>query len=298
MMNREGQITRVTLLGSVVNVLLTAGKLVAGFVGHSSAMLADGLHSLSDFVSDIIVLVCVRIASQEQDKKHTYGHGKYETLATLCIAILLLLVGIELFWSGTMDIVGFVQGEKLPPPDMIALWAALISIVSKELLYHYTAFVAKRVNSPVVLTNAWHHRTDALSSVASAAGIGGAIFLGEKWTILDPVACCLISVFIIYIALKMATPALKQLLEVALPESMQQEILKTISETPGVLHVHDLKSRQNGPSIILGAHIVVDPHLPLIEAHEISTQVEQRLCKLLGEETQISLHLEPSEDAE
>lgn len=297
-MTREQQITQTTIIGSVVNVLLTIGKLLAGFFGHSAAMLADGLHSLSDLVSDVIVLVCVRFSSKKRDTNHTYGHGKYETLATLCIALLLLLVGLELFWSGIQNIVAFTHGVILAAPEKMALWAALISILSKELLYHYTASVANRVNSPVVMTNAWHHRTDALSSVASAIGIGGAIFLGEKWTILDPVTCCFISIFILYIALKMATPALRQLLEVALPESMQKQILDIIRDTPGVLDVHALKSRQNGPSIILEAHIVVDPQLPLIEAHAISTDVEQRLCALYGAETQISIHLEPSEDAE
>lgn len=271
METREKDITRVTLAGSVVNALLTAGKIAAGIAGHSAAMLADGLHSLSDFVSDMVVIACVRISGKGQDKDHDYGHGKYETLATLCVSILLVVVGIELLWSGAGDICNALNGEPLKKPDLLALWAALISVVAKEALYQYTAAAGKKLSSPVVIANAWHHRTDALSSIGSALGIGGAIFLGEKWTILDPIACCIISVFILIVAFEMARPSLNELLEASLSEEMEADIEQIARSVDGVDNLHGLRTRKSGPNILIEAHIVVDPNMTVNAAHDITT---------------------------
>ena len=298
MKSREQKIAQATIIGSVVNALLTIGKIVAGIAGHSAAMLADGLHSLSDFISDLIVLVCVRISSKGRDDDHDYGHGKYETLATLCVGLLLLFVGGELLWNGVQDIRNSLNGVNLKRPDTMALWAAFISILAKELLYHYTLKVGKDVSSPVVIANAWHHRTDALSSVGSAIGIGGAIILGEKWVILDPIACCCISVLIIVVALRMIGPSLNELLEVSLPQTMENEIVSLALCVEGVRGIHNLKTRKSGPNIIIDAHIVVDPEISLLIAHDISTNVEKSIRSKFGTETQISIHLEPSEEAE
>lgn len=298
MKTREQKIAQTTLVGSVVNALLTIGKIIAGVVGHSGAMLADGLHSLSDFISDIIVLVCVRISSKGRDEDHDYGHGKYETLATLCVGVLLLIVGGELLWNGAQDIRNCLNGGELKQPETMALWAALISIIAKEILYHYTAKVGKEVSSPVVIANAWHHRTDALSSIGSAIGIGGAILLGEKWVILDPIACCCISVLIVVVALRMISPSLNELLEVSLPEDMENEIVDLTLKVAGVKGIHNLKTRKSGPNIIIDAHVVVDPEITLLVAHDISTNVEKSLRSQFGSETQISIHIEPSEEAE
>lgn len=295
---REKQITQVTVAGSIVNALLTIGKIVAGILGHSGAMLADGLHSLSDFVTDIVVLVCVRISCKGRDKDHDYGHGKYETLATLCVGVLLLLVGGELLWNGVHDIRQCLGGEAIRQPEMLALYAALISILAKEVLFRYTVKVGKEVSSPVVIANAWHHRTDALSSIGSALGIAGAIFLGEKFVILDPIAGCCISILIVVVALRMIGPSLNELLEVSLPEEMEDEIVKIATSTEGVRGIHNLKTRKSGPNIIIDAHIVVDPDITLLVAHDISTNVEKALCEKFGKETQISIHIEPSEEAE
>lgn len=298
MKTREQKISHTTLVGSVVNALLTIGKIIAGVVGHSGAMLADGLHSLSDFISDIIVLVCVRISTKGRDDDHDYGHGKYETLATLCVGVLLLIVGGELFWNGAQDIRGCLNGQTVKQPETMALWAALISILAKEVLYHYTAKVGKEVSSPVVIANAWHHRTDALSSVGSAAGIGGAILLGEKWVILDPIACCCISVLIVVVALRMIGPSLNELLEISLPADMENDIMRLALEVDGVKSIHNLKTRKSGPNIIIDAHVVVDPDITVLVAHDISTNVEKSIRTRYGKETQISIHLEPSEEAE
>lgn len=298
METREKDITRVTLAGSVVNALLTAGKIAAGIAGHSAAMLADGLHSLSDFVSDMVVIACVRISGKGQDKDHDYGHGKYETLATLCVSILLVVVGIELLWSGAGDICNALNGEPLKKPDLLALWAALISVVAKEALYQYTAAAGKKLSSPVVIANAWHHRTDALSSIGSALGIGGAIFLGEKWTILDPIACCIISVFILIVAFEMARPSLNELLEASLSEEMEADIEQIARSVDGVDNLHGLRTRKSGPNILIEAHIVVDPNMTVNAAHDITTNIERRLREKYGKETHISLHIEPTENAE
>ena len=221
---REAGIYRVTFVGSVVNLLLLVFKFVAGILGHSAAMLADAVHSLSDFVTDIIVIVFVRISSKPEDEGHDYGHGKYETLATAIIGLILLFVGFGILWNGAASIWRFWQGEALREPGMLALWAALVSIVSKELLYQYTVFKGRRLNSQAVVANAWHHRSDALSSIGTAVGIGGAILLGEQWLILDPLAAVVVSLFIMKVAVQLLVPCVDELLEKSLPAEVEEKI--------------------------------------------------------------------------
>ncbi|MBO7606189.1 MAG: cation transporter [Paludibacteraceae bacterium] len=295
---RERKITRVTLLGSFVNVLLTVAKIIAGVLGHSAAMIADGIHSLSDLISDIVVLICVRISSKGKDKDHKYGHGKYETMATLFVSLMLIFVAAKMCLTGLSAIIGVVQGKVIEVPHTIALWAAVASIIAKELLFRYTAKVGRDVSSPVVIANAWHHRTDALSSIGSALGIGGAILLGDEWVILDPIVCCGISVAIFVSAIQMGIPSLKELLEVALPQEMEEEMIAIASQVEGVESIHDLKTRRNGTSIIVDAHVVVSPDMTIVEAHNISTEVERSLREKYGQEIQTSIHVEPDEDSE
>lgn len=298
MVKREKKITNVTLLGAVGNILLTAFKFIAGLAGHSSAMVADALHSLTDLVSDVVVLVMIKISGKGVDRNHGYGHGKFETMATVVVALLLLVVGGELMVGGVTKIRLVIQGGTLPVPGMIALWAALVSIAVKEALYQWTARVGKQVDSPAVITNAWHHRSDALSSVGAAIGIGGAMVLGGKWAVLDPIVGCAISLFIIAIAIKMVIPALHELTDGALPEDVECEITQLIASVPGVEGVHDLRTRRNGHIIIAGAHIVVNPAMSVSEAHRLTVLAENAVRQRFGLETQISLHIEPAEDAE
>ena len=197
---REKEIYKVTLVGSAVNVVLLVFKFVAGIVGHSSAMIADAVHSLSDFVTDVVVLVFVKISSKPKDKTHDYGHGKYETLALTIIGIALLAVAIGIIVNGATKIALWLDGTELEAPKMLAFWAAIVSIVLKEAVYRYSIIKAKSLNSKAVEANAWHHRSDALSSVGTAIGIGGAIFFGQKWTILDPIASVVVGAFIIKVA--------------------------------------------------------------------------------------------------
>lgn len=290
---RLKDIRSITIWGAVVNIALTIAKIIAGVIGRSAAMIADGIHSLSDLLSDIVVLVFTHISSKGKDRKHSFGHGKFETLATLIVSVILVVVGAKLMSGGIKSIISVIKGNIIPKPGYIALIAAVLSIVSKEILYQVTVKVGKEVNSPVVVANAWHHRSDALSSIGALLGIGGAIILGDKWTVLDPIASCCISIAIIVIAVKMALPSLSELLETSLPEDIETEIVRTASEIPGVRDIHELKTRRNGISFIIDAHITVDPSISIVEAHDIATNVEKALQLKYGNETQISIHMEP-----
>lgn len=297
-MQRKSEIRRITLWGAVVNLLLTAGKLVAGALGHSAAMVADGVHSLSDLISDVVVLAFTHISAKGKDRDHSFGHGKFETLATLIISIILVIVGGKLMSEGIRSIIDIINGTVLPRPGIIALAAAAVSIAAKEILYHVTLKTGKRVQSPVVIANAWHHRSDALSSIGSLLGIGGAIILGSKWTILDPIASCAISIAIIIVAFRMAMPSIAELLEASLPEEIENQITATASAVEGVRDFHELKTRRNGISFIIDAHMTVDPDISIVEAHNIATRVEEALRTKFGSETQISIHMEPDGSAD
>lgn len=293
MKTREKQITRVTLIGSIVNLLLTVIKIIAGIVGKSGAMIADGIHSLSDLASDIVVLIFVPIAGRAKDKNHQYGHGKFETLATLVVSLILMFVAIRLVTNSTKSIISALSGNILPKPGYIALAAAIISIVSKEILYQYTALVARRTNSSVCRANAWHHRSDALSSIGSLVGIGGAVILGNRWTILDPVAAVIIGLMILFVAIKMAKAPIEELMEKSLDEETEKEICNVILATEGVQNMHNLKTRRNGQSKIIDCHIRVKRTISIVEAHDIATNVEKNLKHKFGNETQTSIHIEP-----
>ncbi|MBO7248636.1 MAG: cation transporter [Bacteroidales bacterium] len=297
MENREKEIRRITLLGAVVNFILTACKIAAGVFGRSAAMLADGVHSLSDLLTDFVVVIFTHISSKGKDKNHSFGHGKFETLATLIVGVVLIAVGADLMAKGIKSIVGVLNGDVIPKPSYIALIAAAVSILAKEIIYHITAQVGKKTNSPVVIANAWHHRSDAFSSIGSLIGIGGAILLGDKWTILDPIAGCCISIAIIVVAIKICIPSLAELLDTSLPEDVENDIITTASSVEGVKDVHGLKTRRSGISFIIDAHIVVDPTISIVEAHNISTDVETALQGKFGTESQISIHIEPDVDA-
>jgi cation diffusion facilitator family transporter len=291
--NREVRIRRITLWGALVNFILTGGKIAAGVVGRSAAMVADGIHSLSDLLSDIVVLIFTHIASKEKDRSHSFGHGKFETMATLIVSVLLMAVGGKLMASGVESIIGTIKGEEIPEPGIIALIAAAASILLKEVLYHMTAKVGKDINSPVVIANAWHHRSDALSSIGSLVGVGGAIILGNRWTILDPIASCCISIAIIFVAVRMTLPSLSELLESSLPEDVENKIIESALEVDGVIDIHELKTRRNGISYIIDAHITVSSALNIIQAHDIANKVEDALRNKFGSETQINIHMEP-----
>ena len=291
--SRENTISTVTVAGALANLALCAFKMIAGLIGRSSAMVADAVHSLSDLVSDIVVLVMVRISSKERDKGHDYGHGKFETLATVCVSLLLLVIGARLMAGGIKNISFVLKGGELEAPGLIALWAAIVSIIVKEFLFQWTKAVGKRVNSQAMIANAWHHRSDALSSVGAALGIGGAILLGGKWTILDPIVGCIISIILIVVAVKMALPAIAELTEASLPDDVENRIIGIIESVPGIMNAHDLKTRRTGPDIVIDVHVLVDAMMSVAEAHDITEDVENALRQEYGDSTQVSIHVEP-----
>lgn len=290
---REKEIYKVTLWGGLGNLLLLIFKFVAGFVGHSSAMIADAVHSLSDFVTDIIVVVFVRIAGKPQDESHDYGHGKYETLATAIIGAVLLFVGVGILVNSLKSIIAVFNGVVLEAPSLVALIAAAVSIVVKELLYQYTVFKGKKLNSKAVIANAWHHRSDAFSSIGTLVGIGGAIFLGEKWRVLDPVAAFVVSLFIIKVSVDLVKPCLDELLERSLPKEVEDRILAIILSNPEVNSPHHLRTRRIGNNIAIEAHIRMDGNMSLKDAHEVTKRIEASLKEEFGPDTHIGIHMEP-----
>lgn len=291
---REREIYKATIVGSVVNLLLLVFKFTAGIVGHSAAMIADAVHSLSDFVTDVIVIVFVRISNKPQDKGHDYGHGKYETMATVIIGLLLLAVGFGLLWTAASSIYAFfVKGESPGEPGMVALIAALVSILFKEVLYRYTVRVGRKVDSQAVVANAWHHRSDALSSVGAAIGIGGAILLGDGWQVLDPVAALIVSFFIMKVSVELLIPSVEELLEKSLPDEVEQQIEETLLSFPGVSEPHHLRTRRIGSYYAIEVHVRMDGRMSLEEAHAKTTAIECRLKEMFGRSTLINIHVEP-----
>ena len=292
-MTREDQIAKVTLTGSVVNLLLVCLKAVAGIAGHSAAMVSDAVHSLSDFITDIVVLVFVRISAQPQDEGHDYGHGKFETLATLLIGLALAAAAIGIVVSGATKLARWLQGEDLPSPGLLALWAALISIVAKEALYQYTRIKGRKLDSPALTANAWHHRSDALSSVGAAIGIGGAIFLGNRWTVLDPLASIVVGAMLVKVAWDLLGPSFGELTESSLPQETEAEMLSIIKGIDGVHDPHNLRTRRVGNRIVAEVHIRLDGQLTLADAHDKATEVERRIKARFGPQSHIVVHMEP-----
>ena len=282
-----------TMVGGAVNVVLLLFKFVAGIVGHSAAMTADAIHSLSDFVTDIIVLVFVHISGKPKDKSHDYGHGKYETLAMTLIGAALLAVAIGIVYNGMTKIVFCAEGGQLEAPGRLALWAALLSIVLKEAVYRYSIAKAHKLNSQAVEANAWHHRSDALSSIGTAVGIGGAIFLGQRWTMLDPLASIIVGLFIVKVSIDLLRDGIGDLMEQSLPDTVEEEILQLAGSVPGVTDPHDLRTRRLGNHYAIELHILMDGDITLHEAHDRASEVEEVLRNHYGANTHVVVHVEP-----
>lgn len=293
---REKRIYRVTLMGSVVNVILLVFKFIAGILGGSAAMIADAVHSLSDFLTDIIIIAFVRISSKPEDEDHDYGHGKYETLATSIIGLALLMVGLYIFYNGARQIWDVMHGAEIEQPGLVALIAAIISILLKEWTYRFTVSVGKKVESQAVIANAWHHRSDALSSIGTAIGIGGAILLGKGWAVLDPVAALVVSVFIVKTALGLLSTSSGELLEKSLPKEVEKKIVDIVESEPEVSEVHHLCTRRIGNNIAIEMHIRMPGEISLKDSHTRASNIERMLRQHFGEHTHINLHVEPLKD--
>lgn len=291
--DREKKAARVTWVGFFTNLILSAAKIVAGVVGRSSAMVADGIHSLSDFVTDFIVIIFIKISAKNEDSDHPYGHGKFETFATMLISFALFIVAIGIFYSGSVKIYEVLNGRTIERPTYLALIMAAVSIVVKEGLYWYTIIIGRKIESPAVIANGWHHRSDAFSSIGTLIGISGAMFLGERWRILDPITSVIVGIFIIGVAYKLARPSIQELLEMSLPQEIERNIEQKIQETPGVITFHHLRTRKNGNTFIIDMHIKVDARSSIVEAHDIATHVENNLKAVFGKRTQVNVHIEP-----
>ena len=295
-MSNEKEIQKVTLYGSAVNLALMVFKFVAGVVGHSAAMIADAIHSLSDFATDIVVLLFVHISHKPKDKSHDYGHGKFETLATTLIGVALFAVAVGIFVDGAKKIVFWANGGTLILPGTLALWAALVSILLKEFTYQYTRRKAEKLQSQAMKANAWHHRSDALSSVGTAIGIGGAILLGERWAVLDPIASIVVGAMIVKVAIDLLRSGMGELMEQSLPESVEDEIIEIAQSVPDVSKPHELCTRRIGNHYAIEMHILIDGDMSLKEAHAKATEIERRLKERYGEETHVAIHVEPLEE--
>ncbi len=291
--SRLKRIYRVTIAGSIVNVILLTIKFVAGVLGGSAAMIADAVHSLSDFLNDIVILLFVKLGNKPTDKDHDYGHGKYETLATAIIGISLMGVGAMICFDGVEKVWAAINGEIIETPGTIALVAAIASIVLKEWTFRFTMKVGKEVNSQAVIANAWDHRSDALSSIGTTLGIGGAILLGSRWAVLDPLAAILVGFFILKAAYMLIVQATNELLEASLPDHIEDEIVALAEEEEGVSEIHNLRTRSIGNGIAIEMHLRLPGDMSLYEAHQRATNIENRLKARFGERTHIGLHLEP-----
>ena len=292
-MNRKKEIYKVTLIGSAGNAALLTFKFIAGVLGNSSAMIADAIHSLSDFVTDILVLVFVSISAKPQDQSHDYGHGKFETIASFLIGLALVAAATGIVVSGVMKFTAWLNGEELEAPRWIALWAALLSIAIKEMLYQYTSHRGKELNSQVMIANAWHHRSDALSSVGAAIGIGLAIWLGNRWAVFDPLASIVVGLMLVKVAYELLKKSINELTESSLPAETEQEIVQIIQSFGDVQQPHNLRTRRIGNRIAIEAHIRMDGQLPLNSVHERATTIERKLKQRFGANTHVSLHMEP-----
>lgn len=290
---RKRKIYRVTFVGFVVNLVLSIVKLIAGLVGRSGAMVADAVHSFSDLATDVVVIAFARISAKPRDPGHDYGHGKYETLATIIISLALAVVGAGILVDSIERIRIVLDGGLLPRPGVIALVAAVVSIIVKEILYRYTVRVGRQIQSPSVIANAWHHRSDALSSLGTLVGIGCAYFLGSKWRIADPVAALLVAVFIFKIAFDLIRNGLGELLEQSLPEDVEEEILHIVTVNPEVREPHNLRTRRIGASIAIEVHVRMDGQMTVEHSHDLTVEIERRLRERFGEGTMIAIHVEP-----
>ena len=292
-MTREHGIYKTTLVGSAANVALLTFKFVAGFAGHSSAMIADAVHSLSDFITDLVIIVFVRISAKPQDASHDYGHGKYETFATFIVGLALVAAALGIIVSGALKMIDWAGGKPPETPGVIALWAAVVSIVGKEALYHYTVVKGKKLQSQALIANAWHHRSDALSSVGALLGIGGAIALGGRWTVLDPVASIVVGLLLVRVAVKLLGTSVGELTEESLPQEVESEIMELVQAMPGVAQPHNLRTRRIGSRIAIEMHVRIDGAVPLSEAHARATEIERCLKRRYGAGTHVIVHMEP-----
>ena len=281
---------RVSWVSIIVNVLLSLGKFVAGLLAASGAMVSDAVHSFSDVISSALVMFGVSMAAKAEDESHPYGHERLECVTALLLAALLFVTGLGIGVSGIQNISRALAGE-LAAPGALALWAALISIAVKEGMYWYTKAAADKTKSGALLADAWHHRSDALSSVGSFCGILGAR-LG--WPILDPLAALIICCFILKVAWDIAKDSFDKMVDHACDKDMVEQIRSVVHNTAGVLSVDDLKTRRFGSKSYVDVEIGVDCQLNIVDAHDIAQKVHDNIERTLPEVKHCMVHVNPN----
>lgn len=291
---REKVAQKVTLLGMLVNFILVIFKFLAGILGGSAALVADAIHSLSDFISDIILIISFKITSKPADEDHNYGHGKVETVSTVLIGVLLVIVSITLFrTSGTTIYQFFYKEKNIPVPKPYVLFAVIASIVLKEIMFQITKVVGKKIKSEAIIANAWHHRSDALSSVAAFIGIALAISFGDAYAVCDPIASFVVSIFIFKVGFGILLSSYKQLIDTSLPGDEVRKIEELINSVPQIKSYHNIKTRRIGYYVSIDVHILVEKELNVEQAHDIATTLENKIYEAFGQETFINVHVEP-----
>lgn len=290
---RAEQAQRITITGIVVNIALMLVKFAAGFLGNSQAMIADAIHTLSDFATDLAVLIGIRYSKKPVDEDHAYGHGKYETVTATLIGIILFVVGIRIGWNAIHTIFDVLNGKTLARPSQVAFWAALLSVVLKEILFRKTLVVGRLTRNDAIVANAWHHRSDAMSSVGTAIGIGAATFLGNEWTIMDPVAAIVVSFLLMKVAFDIVKDQLGCLTERSLSRSVHEEITRLALSLPDVFYPHNLRTRAVGKTVVIDLHIRVNPDMKVSNAHAVATNLEDKLREHFGTDMIANIHIEP-----
>lgn len=290
---RAKEAIRITYVGVAVNVVLVVVKFAAGVLGNSQAMIADAVHSLSDFATDIAVLIGIRYSRKPKDADHAYGHGKYETLVAALVGVTLFFVGLKIGLGAIHTLFDAMRGESVPKPAQIAFWAAIISIISKEILYRKTVLVGRRIENDSVVANAWHHRSDALSSIGTALGIGLATFLGAQWTIMDPIAAIVVSFLLLKVSTEIVKEQIGSLTERSLSADVHDEIEAMALSFPDISYPHNLRTRSVGKTIVIDLHVRVNPEMRVADAHAVVSKLEDKLHERFGEDTIANVHIEP-----
>ncbi|MBN1420798.1 MAG: cation transporter [Planctomycetes bacterium] len=291
-LHQPREVRRITLWGLASNIALSGAKFAAGLIGSSQALVADAVHSLSDASTDIAVVVGAGYWSAPADAEHPHGHGRIETLITFFIGLALAGVGVGLGYRA----VATLLERHGAPPGWLAFGAACASIVSKEWLYRWTSRVGKRINSSAVIANAWHHRSDALSSIPVAVAVLGTR-IEPTWIFLDHIGAVLVSVLIFEAAWRISWPAVRQLVDAGASAHVREEILAIARATPRVRAVHGLRTRQLGPYVHVDLSVLVDPEMPVREGHDIAGAVTDRLIREGPDVVDVLVHIEPYEEA-
>ncbi len=286
---------RITWIGLIANVILATTKFLAGFFGHSTVLITDAVHSLSDLATDVAVLVGSRYWGQPADAEHPYGHRKIETLVTLFIGIALALLSFELIQTAIFELYRMTVDDKPEPsPTWYALVAALLSIGVKELLFRKTAKVGVQIRSAAVVANAWHHRSDALSSIPAAIAVGACLALGNQYSFLDPVGTVVVGCMILYDAWKIMEPTFGTLLDASAPVEERNDIAELLHSVPEIKGFHRLRTRRIGPTgVAVSVHIQVDPAMSVERSHHLSHCVQDLLLSQGPDVVDVAIHVEP-----